>query len=96
MCRCEEVTAGQLRRKASATRSRSLRSQKLSTRAGLGICQARICGRSAEELLRAATGAARELDEGIVDRRPIQTPIRLAELAGISEEQHPSTGRQDP
>ncbi|WP_282859556.1 FAD-dependent oxidoreductase [Pseudoclavibacter helvolus] len=96
VCRCEEVTAGQLRRKASATRSRSLRSQKLSTRAGLGICQARICGRSAEELLRAATGAARELDEGIVDRRPIQTPIRLAELAGISEEQHPSTGRQDP
>ncbi|NYF12848.1 NADPH-dependent 2,4-dienoyl-CoA reductase/sulfur reductase-like enzyme [Pseudoclavibacter sp. JAI123] len=96
VCRCEEVTAGQLRGKAAATGSRSLRSQKLATRAGLGICQARICGRSAEELLQAATGSTGELDEGIVDRRPIQTPIRLAELAGISEEQHPLTGRQDP
>ncbi|MGO2748560.1 MAG: FAD-dependent oxidoreductase [Pseudoclavibacter sp.] len=96
VCRCEEVTAGQLRRKAAATGSHSLRSQKLSTRVGLGICQARICGRSAEELLQAATGASRNLDEGIVDRRPIQTPIRLAELAGMSEEQHPSTGRQHP
>ncbi|WP_424464816.1 FAD-dependent oxidoreductase [Pseudoclavibacter helvolus] len=100
VCRCEEVTAGQLRAKAAATASRSLRSQKLSTRAGLGICQARICGRSAEELLAAAVdpagGPQRALDEGIVDRRPIHTPIRLAELAGISEAHHPLTGRQDP
>ncbi|MBF4550219.1 MULTISPECIES: FAD/NAD(P)-binding oxidoreductase [unclassified Pseudoclavibacter] len=94
VCRCEEVTAGQLRRKAAATHSHSLRSQKLSTRAGLGICQARICGRSAEELIETVLG--RGLDEGIVDRRPIQTPIRLAELAGTSEEQHPLTGRQHP
>lgn len=80
VCRCEEVTVAQLRRKARATQSASLRSQKLSTRAGLGVCQGRICGRSAEELLASAIGAER-LDEGIVDRRPIHVPVRLGEMA---------------
>ncbi len=83
-CRCEEVTVGDLRRKSAATRSMSLRSQKLSTRAGLGICQGRICGRSVEQLIAASVGADR-LDGGSVDRRPIQTPIRLGELAGTQE-----------
>lgn len=80
VCRCEEVTAGELRTKARATGSASLRSQKLATRAGLGICQGRICGRSVEQLLRSAVGVD-HLDEGIIDRRPIQTPLRLGELA---------------
>lgn len=85
VCRCEEVSAGELRRKASATGSASLRSQKLSTRAGLGICQGRICGRSVEELIATRVGAA-HLDGGLVDRRPIHTPIRLSELAGGIDE----------
>ena len=51
VCRCEEVTAGELRRIAAVTDSHSLRSVKLTTRAGLGICQARICGRTVEALV---------------------------------------------
>ncbi|OLT55290.1 pyridine nucleotide-disulfide oxidoreductase [Corynebacterium sp. CNJ-954] len=90
VCRCEEVTAVDLRRKACATSSASLRSQKLSTRAGLGVCQGRICGRSAEELLAQATGVE-SLDGGIIDRRPIHTPIRISELAGPVEETDPTT-----
>lgn len=80
VCRCEEVTAAELRSKAKATKSSSLRSQKLSTRAGLGMCQGRICGRSAEELICSSLGVS-SLDEGIIDRRPIHIPIRLGELA---------------
>jgi NADPH-dependent 2,4-dienoyl-CoA reductase/sulfur reductase-like enzyme len=82
VCRCEEVPYGQLRRTASATGSCGLRSLKLSTRAGLGICQGRVCGRTVEELLaRSAPGGAL-LDSTTTDRRPLAVPIRLGELAG--------------
>jgi len=79
VCRCEEVTYGSLCSTADSTASRSLRALKLSTRAGLGICQGRICGRSVEELLQARTGGLG--DGSSTDRRPIAAPIRLGELA---------------
>ncbi|WP_165368236.1 FAD-dependent oxidoreductase, partial [Phytoactinopolyspora endophytica] len=71
VCRCEEVSCGALRAVATATASSSLRSLKLSTRAGLGICQGRICGRTVEELLvrKAPTGELH--DDARIDRRPI-------------------------
>lgn len=81
VCRCEEVTFDGLCRTAQATGSRSLRSLKLTTRAGLGICQGRVCGRTVEQLLAAATPGGRLTDQVISDRRPIAAPIRLGELA---------------
>jgi NADPH-dependent 2,4-dienoyl-CoA reductase/sulfur reductase-like enzyme len=81
ICRCEEVPYGQLRRTASATGSCGLRSLKLSTRAGLGICQGRICGRTVEELLARATPGNALLDSTTTDRRPLAVPVRLGELA---------------
>jgi NADPH-dependent 2,4-dienoyl-CoA reductase/sulfur reductase-like enzyme len=77
VCRCEDVTVGDLRETAAATESRGLRSLKLSTRAGLGPCQGRICGRTVEELLR----SQRLLDSGRTSSRPIAALIRLGELA---------------
>ncbi len=81
VCRCEEVTAGTLRRVASETDTTSLRSLKLTTRAGLGICQGRICGRTVEAML-GTTGP-------VVDRRPIFVPVRLAQLGHLD---HPTEG----
>ena len=79
VCRCEEVSYGTLCAAADSTHSHSLRALKLSTRAGLGICQGRICGRTVETLLGARTGG---LDAATsTDRRPIAGPIRLGELA---------------
>ncbi|HEU4808182.1 MAG TPA: (2Fe-2S)-binding protein, partial [Homoserinimonas sp.] len=79
-CRCEEVDYGSLCSQAAATGSQSLRSLKLSTRAGLGICQGRVCGRTVEQLLSQAANTA--LTDGTMsDRRPIAVPIRLGELA---------------
>lgn len=83
VCRCEEVPYGRLRATAEQTCATGLRSLKLTTRASLGICQGRICGRTVEQLLHsgftdAPTGAS-------TDRRPIATPIRLAELARRAE-----------
>src|SRR5690606_42153644 len=51
LCRCEESRVGTVRRTVAATGSVSLRSTKLTTRVGLGICQARICGRNVEDYL---------------------------------------------
>jgi NADPH-dependent 2,4-dienoyl-CoA reductase/sulfur reductase-like enzyme len=81
VCRCEEVTFGTLCATAESTRSKSLRALKLSTRAGLGICQGRVCGRSVEELLAVRVGDGGLCDWVTTDRRPIAAPIRLGELA---------------
>ncbi|MBT2517442.1 FAD-dependent oxidoreductase [Streptomyces sp. ISL-90] len=86
VCRCEEVPYGRLMATAAATRSRGLRSLKLTSRAGLGICQGRICGRTVESLLGegatdAASGRGGLIDDATTDRRPIVSPLRLGELA---------------
>ncbi|WP_309052237.1 NAD(P)/FAD-dependent oxidoreductase [Streptomyces sp.] len=76
VCRCEEVTAGRVRAAQAATGTRGLRSLKLSSRAGLGICQGRVCGRNLEELLPEVP-----LDAGRTANRPIVVPVRLGEIA---------------
>ena len=81
VCRCEEVSYGSLCSTSRATGSQSLRSLKLSTRAGLGICQGRICGRTVEDLLARQAEGERLTDGTISDRRPIAVPIRIGELA---------------
>jgi len=86
VCRCEEVGYGRLCATAAATDGEGLRSLKLSTRAGLGICQGRICGRTVEELLIAASPGDRFLDSVTTDRRPIATPQRLGDLASIGDD----------
>src|SRR5690606_41424603 len=46
VCRGEEVTCGQLRAAVDEHRADGVRSLKLVSRAGLGRCQGRICGRN--------------------------------------------------
>jgi D-hydroxyproline dehydrogenase subunit alpha len=79
VCRCEEVDYGTLLAVRRDTESVGLRSLKLTTRAGLGLCQGRICGRSVECIL--ATDGACFADGVSTDRRPIAAPIRLGELS---------------
>ncbi len=78
VCRCEEVSYGRIRRVAAATPDAGLRSLKLSTRACLGPCQGRICGRTVADLLGR---------DGSTDHRPIAIPIRLGELAQDQQQQ---------
>ncbi|MFC9975506.1 FAD-dependent oxidoreductase [Spirillospora sp. NPDC127200] len=85
VCRCEETTYGALCRAADSPASAAARAVKLGTRAGLGPCQARICGPSVAELLarrspppdRAAGGHR----PATPHHRPVAQPIRLGELA---------------
>lgn len=88
VCRCEEVPYGRFRETATQTCGSGLRSMKLTTRAGLGICQGRICGRTVEELIgggggleTAAGGLLDQRSTATTDRRPIASPVRLGELA---------------
>ncbi len=81
VCRCAEVDFGHLCAAADGTESSSLRSLKLTTGAGLGICQGRVCGRTVEELLARRVPGGRLTDGTIIDRRPIAIPIRISELA---------------
>lgn len=82
VCRCEGVTCGDVRRAARTLEDPGLRSIKLTTRAALGLCQGRICGRSVEQLL--TTGPSR--DGATTDRRPLVTPQRIGDLAALAPE----------
>jgi NADPH-dependent 2,4-dienoyl-CoA reductase/sulfur reductase-like enzyme len=81
VCRCEEVSFGRLCGAADATSTTSLRSLKLSSRAALGICQGRVCGRSVEEILAGRVAGGTLPDQVVSDQRPIAAPIRIGDLA---------------
>lgn len=76
---CEDVTAGALRRAAELAGSRAPSSLELATRAALGLCQGRTCGRAVEDLHTRANGPGLP-DPGRTAHRPIVIPVRLGEL----------------
>ncbi len=71
VCRCEDVTLGQVRR-AAALCGADIRSMKMVTRAGMGPCQARICHPILAGLLESRLGG-RECPTPCAS---VQTPTR--------------------
>ncbi|QWF78822.1 FAD/NAD(P)-dependent oxidoreductase [Amycolatopsis sp. CA-230715] len=78
VCRCEEVTYRALCDAVEKRDATGVRALKLVSRAGLGQCQGRICGRTVAELTGTETTA--------FSKRPIAAPVRLGELAEIPKE----------
>jgi NADPH-dependent 2,4-dienoyl-CoA reductase/sulfur reductase-like enzyme len=79
ICRCEEVTVGQLRAAVHELGATDARSAKLLCRAGMGLCQARVCGANAADVVaREARSAPRATE---LSHRPIAEPITLEQLA---------------
>ncbi|MFE7129687.1 FAD-dependent oxidoreductase [Streptomyces sp. NPDC057638] len=74
VCRCEEVTAGRIRRAVDELGATDARTVKLLTRAGMGWCQGRICGPG----VAAVAGTGPE-----TVRRPFDRPVPLAVLARL-------------
>jgi hypothetical protein len=72
-CRAE-VTTAELLNAAQSTGSRGLRSLKLSTRAALGVCPGRPCGRGGQGLLARTSG-------DLFDGGRTAALVRLSELA---------------
>ncbi|WP_410786251.1 FAD-dependent oxidoreductase [Kribbella sp. C-35] len=86
VCRCEEVTRGQIEAAAQERGLDDGRAMKLSSRAGLGMCQGRVCSRTVAALL-AAPGDVPEPSM----KRPIAVPVRLRDLADAEVAESPET-----
>jgi thioredoxin reductase len=84
VCRCEEVTRDDLRDAVVERDVLGTRSLKLSSRAGLGLCQGRVCSRTVAELAAAYRPGVRA-DLVASARRPIAVPVRLRDLAATPE-----------
>jgi bacterioferritin-associated ferredoxin len=83
VCRCEEVTAGQIR-EAARIGALGLNQLKAFTRCGMGPCQGRMCGSTAAEVMAAARGVAVEQIEPFRTRFPTK-PLTLGELAALNQ-----------
>ncbi|MEU1404123.1 NAD(P)/FAD-dependent oxidoreductase [Streptomyces sp. NPDC005728] len=77
VCRCEEVSAGQVRTAVDTLGAGDLRTVKLLTRAGMGWCQGRMCGPAVAGL------AGCPFTPG---RRPFARPVPLGVLAALPEQ----------
>lgn len=81
LCRCEEVTAGDVR--ALARRDmRGPNQMKAASRAGMGPCQGRQCAYTMTRVLAEAQGRSPS-DLGFFRIRPPLKPVTLAELASL-------------
>ena len=80
VCRCEEVTAGQIRKYAELG-CQGPNQTKAFGRCGMGPCQGRLCGLTVTEII-AQTRGVRPDDVGYYRIRPPIKPVTLGELAG--------------
>lgn len=81
LCRCEEISVGQVRRAAHDQGVRELNRLKALTRVGMGRCQGRMCSSAAAEVLAAASGQPVEA----VGRLRAQPPVKPLPLAMASD-----------
>ncbi|MBM0226741.1 MULTISPECIES: NAD(P)/FAD-dependent oxidoreductase [Micromonospora] len=87
VCRCEEVTAGSLRRAVDELGATDPRTVKLLVRPGMGWCQGRVCGFATVCLTARHTGrAAVDSDMRAFADRPIATPTPLGSLARLADD----------
>jgi len=83
VCRCEEITAGQIR--ATARIGNPGPNQiKAFTRAGMGPCQGRQCGHTVTRIIADTEGRTPD-DVGFYNIRPPLKPVTLGELASLIE-----------
>ncbi len=81
VCRCEELTAGDIRRAAKIGQP-GPNQLKAHTRAGMGPCQGRQCGYTVSRII--ATEQGRQIsDVGFYRIRPPLKPLTLGELASL-------------
>lgn len=81
VCRCEEVTAGQIRAAVADGHSDS-NQVKFLTRCGMGLCQGRQCADAVAHVV-AAAGGESVARGGHYRGRPPVTPLTLGQLASL-------------
>ena len=80
VCRCEEVTAGEIRAAIRAG-ARDVTEVKLRTRAGMGLCQGRTCELLVQQILSQELGIPQEQTSYSTPRTP-QRPMTFGTLGG--------------
>lgn len=89
VCRCEQVTAGELRACVAATGAREMNRLKALSRVGMGRCQGRMCGQAAARLLAHAAGC--ELSAvGRLRAQPPVKPVPVSALASAIDHAPPA------
>ncbi|MEW6189402.1 MAG: (2Fe-2S)-binding protein [Actinomycetota bacterium] len=78
ICRCEEVTKGEIL-KAIGEGARTITGVKTRTRAGMGLCQGRTCGRLMARLLAERTGQALEK----IPPATVRPPVRATKMENL-------------
>jgi thioredoxin reductase len=81
ICRCENITVGDLR-KILKEGVHELNEVKIVTRAGMGLCQGRMCGQGLTEVIAAELGLSPD-QPGLLNIRPPLKPVPLEEIAGM-------------
>ena len=82
LCRCEEVTAGQVRESLRGRAHLGPDGVKIATRAGMGPCQGRQCAASLTRLVAETHGGTPD-SIGFLRIRPPLKPLTLQELAAL-------------
>ncbi|MFF1488819.1 NAD(P)/FAD-dependent oxidoreductase [Streptomyces sp. NPDC058319] len=87
VCRCEEVTYGELRHAHDDLGATDARTLKMLARPGMGWCQGRICGYATADIAACLGGRTATADDlcPLSGRTPA-VPVRLGELAALAED----------
>lgn len=84
LCRCEVVTAGELRAASTQWDTADINRLKAITRCGMGRCQGRMCGGAAAEII----AAHRQVDLASVGRLRAQQPLKPIALRAAASTSH--------
>ena len=85
VCRCEEITAGEIRKAIREYKATTVTEVKRRVRAGMGLCQGRTCGKIVARMIAEETGKPMSEILGSTDRPPVR-PVSFGELAADKEE----------
>lgn len=87
ICRCEEVTRDEILEVVRGG-AESVNTVKRLTRAGMGLCQGKICGRLLSQLL------SRELKIPMSEMEPlsVRPPVRPIKFSALATKEDGSTG----
>lgn len=89
VCRCEEVTVSDIK-KAIADGAKDVTGVKRRTRAGMGLCQGRICEKLVQAILKAELGDVSENTPEAIGKstpRPPVRPVTFGSLAGGADDE---------
>lgn len=80
VCRCEEITAGEVRKAIRSYAGESVTDIKRRVRCGMGLCQGKTCGRLVTRLISEETGKQASVLLPSTDRPPVR-PVTFGALA---------------